>query len=73
MATSRYPYVTLLDFAKFVSSCKLMDSNLNVAAVDRIFLAASLSADHSASSGAGFKAMKMLSRHQFIEALARCA
>jgi hypothetical protein len=73
MATSRYPYVTLLDFAKFVSSCKLMDSNLNVAAVDRIFLAASLSADLSASGPGAFRTMKLLTRHQFIEALVRCA
>ncbi len=73
MAASRYPYVTLLDFAKFVQGCKLMDSNLNVAAVDRIFLAASLSADLSGSGPGAFKTMKLLNRHQFIEALVRCA
>ena len=68
-AASKFPHIIMLDYSKLISNCNLIDTNLTLSSLDRIFLAASLDAHVSSSE----PSKKMLSRNQFIESLIRCA
>ena len=59
----------MIDFSRVIQTCKLIDSNLNLSTVDRVFIAASLDVHGSNQE----PSKKMLNRNQFIESLVRCA
>lgn len=65
-ANSNYPTITLNDYTVFVNKSNIMDKNVNLAAVDRMFIATNTSKN-------GFKvsAERELHRYEFLEVIVR--
>ena len=42
IACSDFPNISWLDFAQFIKECDILDKNLNLSAVDRLFIAANV-------------------------------
>lgn len=61
----------MLDYSKALQGCKVVDMNLNLGTMDRVFLASSINLDLGQQSVIGMK--KQLNRNQFVESLVRCA
>lgn len=72
---SKYPFVGGPDyFVKGVQQTGIIDANLNVGALDRIFRAANITSEAWVDLlGKKVKHTYLLSRNQFIEAIVRCA
>ena len=66
---SSWPCVTLLDFAKYIEETKMMDKNINIACIDRTFIATNFR-DKDQDKDAG-NPDKALTRFEFLEILCR--
>ena len=75
--SSRYPFITMNDFSRFIQQMNLLDENLDINSLDRIFIASNQPG--TSADGNPLKANKDLNpdsalvRHKFVEALVRCA
>lgn len=66
---STYPRISWNDFTLFVNKCQIVDKNLILATVDRLFIATNT----SAGSSSGMKNEQGLCRFDFLEILVRVA
>ena len=76
-SNSRYPFINMIDFGRFIQQMKMIDENLDLNSLDRIFIAAN-TRDQSVEAGAtkqnkDLNPDSLLIRHKFVEALVRCA
>lgn len=65
-ANSNYPTITLNDYTSFINRSKIIDKNVNLAAVDRMFIATNTSNNRYKNS-----AERELHRYEFVEVIVR--
>ena len=65
-ANSNYPTITLNDYTSFINRSKIIDKNVNLAAVDRMFIATNTSNNKFKVS-----AERELHRYEFVEVIVR--
>ena len=65
-ANSNYPTITLNDYTSFINRSKIIDKNVNLAAVDRMFIATNTSNNKYKVS-----AERELHRYEFVEVIVR--
>ena len=65
-ANSNYPTITLNDYTSFINRSKILDKNVNLAAVDRMFIATNTSNNKYKNS-----AERELHRYEFVEVIVR--
>lgn len=72
ISTSLFPNISQLDFSSFCDRCKIQDGKvINVATVDRVFIAANVAVDGQKLSDDN--PANALSRFEFLEILVRLA
>ena len=69
-AKSMFPNISWIDFTTFCDHCKVLDKNVVLATIDRLFIATNVELDSSSPSENPDKA---LCRYEFFEILVRLA
>ena len=64
-SSSAWPNIGQLDFCSFAEKAKIMENNVNISAIDRTFIAATLKLDESAAPNNGLR------RFEWLEILVR--
>ena len=76
-SNSRYPFINMIDFGRFIQQMKLLDETLDLNSLDRIFIAANTRDTSLEQTGTkqskDLNPENLLVRHKFVEALVRCA
>lgn len=75
--SQKYPCMSMIDFAQFFQAAGLLDQNLLMNAIDRIFIAANVTASEAEASKEqqfkDFNPDNLMVRYEFIEGLVRAA
>ena len=76
-SNSKYPFINMLDFGRFIQQNRLIDENLDIHSLDRIFIAANTRDQNlevaATKQNKDLNPDSLLVRHKFVEALVRCA
>ena len=67
-ANSNFPAITWIDYTNFLNNCKIIDKNLQLSTVDRVFIATKVAVRELTDNPE-----RDMSRYEFYESLVRIA